>query len=190
MTDDDRGPDGLPDLSTLPPALRGGGWRGTVGAAPLTVGRSLAAVASGVLAGLATVVVVLVVAVVASPSGWEGLGVVLLALAGGILVACLVAALVVRAFVRTRQRGSRFSGVFSAALAVLLVAQAALVAGAGSGLLTGPAADLRLLDWVLVPMLWTVPAAAAGVVRARVVAAVAGLGAVVVVVVALLRLTT
>ena len=176
MTDDERQHPDPPDLSTLPPALRGGGQRGPESRGPLTVGRSLGAVAAGAGAGVLLVVVVVIVAFVASPGGFEGLGVVLLALLGGVVAGCIVAGIVVGSMVGRDPRGGRFTGVFSVVLALLLVAWLALAVAGLSGRLVGTAADLDLLGWVLVPLLWTLPAAAAGVVPSMWFGWVAGAG--------------
>lgn len=143
MTDDERQHGDPPDLSTLPPALRGGGQRGPGSRGPLTVGRSLGAVAAGGGAGVLLVVVVVIV---------------------------------VGAMVGRDPRGGRFTGVFSVVLALLLVAWLALAVAGLSGRLVGTAADPDLLGWVLVPLLWTLPAAAAGVVHSKWIGWVAGAG--------------
>ena len=149
----------------------------------LTVGRSLGAVGGGLAAGAATTVGVAMIAGAAGSGGsspTDGLGVLLVGLAGGVFLGCLVAALVVLFSVRGRRHGTRFSGLFSAGLALLL----AFVAIGIVGGLAAPVTDVvgaGALAWVLVPLLWSVPAAAARVVRARWVGWVAALGLVAVV---------
>ncbi len=134
---------------------------------PLTVGRSLAAVALAVAAG--AVVVVAAVGLTNGPASTPdgplaGLGALLVGLVAGSVGACLAAALSVRALVRGRASGGTFSAVFSLTLAVVLVAHlvgASAAAGGGSGI------GLRALAWLTLPALWSVPAAAARVVRWR-----------------------
>ena len=150
----------------------------------LTVRRSLVAVAGGLLAGCATaLLVVLVVGAVASvdETGFEGLGALVLGVAAGVFLGCLVAALVVLLAVRRRRRGPRFSGLFSAGLGLLLLAFGVGVIGS----VAAPVIELvgvRPLAWVLLPLLWSVPAAATGVVRARWVGYVVAVGLVAVLV--------
>lgn len=144
----------------------------------LTVRRSLAAVAGGLASGcLAAVLTALVVGAAtsgASTTG-EGIGAAVLAAAGGVFLGCLVSALVVLFVVRGRRRGARFSGLFSTGLALLLVFFGVGVVGS----VAAPVIELVGLGpllWLLVPPLWSIPAAAAGVVRLRWVGYVLGLG--------------
>jgi hypothetical protein len=134
---------------------------------PLTVARSLGSVAVGILAG--GVLLLAVVGVVNGPASTpdgslSGLGGLLVGLVVGSVGACLAAALSVRALVRRHERGGTFSAVFSLTLALVLVAHlvgALGQGGASSGV--GPGA----LAWLTLPALWSVPAAAARVVRWR-----------------------
>jgi len=134
---------------------------------PLTVGRSLAAVALGIAAG--AVVVVAVVGVVNGPASTPdeplaGLGPLLVGLVAGSVGACLAAALTVRPLVRGRAAGGTFSAVFSLTLAVVLVAHLVGALGSAGG---GAGLGLEALAWLTLPALWSIPAAAAGVVRWR-----------------------
>lgn len=144
----------------------------------LTVRRSLAAVAGGLASGcLAAVIAALVVGAATSgaTTTGEGIGAAVLAAAGGVFLGCLVSALVVLLTVRGRRRGARFSGMFSTGLALLLVFFGVGVVGSVAAPLI-ELVGLGPLLWLLVPPLWSIPAAAAGVVRLRWVGYVLALG--------------
>ena len=147
---------------------------------PLTVRRSLVVVLASLVATVAVAVVgTLVLTAVMVPTD---LGSALVPILGSALLAVLAAPTVVVVGVWGRERSRSFAAVYTAVLALEVVF---LLTWVGSGVAAVPfvsAVGFGRLCWVLAPLLWSVPAAATGLVRARWVAYVAGAGLAVLVV--------